>query len=97
MSSESRQLSTEHCFHPCFNRFAHFAQAAFEEVIGSFDDHQFLGIGNGSDQTVQLGSRTELVAGTADKQLGLCAFLEELIRVDARFFRIRSDGSNGNS
>ncbi len=56
-------------------------------MIGSFDQHQLLRFGRRSQESFKLGSRTELIAGPADKQLGLCALLQEVESIHPRLFR----------
>ena len=40
---DRRPLSHDGFPHPTFNRLAHFAQPAFEEMIRAFDQHNFFG------------------------------------------------------
>jgi len=72
-------------------------QAAFEKVIGAFDDDQLLRFRQRVRQRLQLGSRAELVAGSTHEQLGLRTIMEEFERVYARIFGIGGDRSDWNS
>ena len=60
-------------------------------MIGAFDQDQLLRFGYRRCKNFELGSRTELIAGSADKQLGLRALLQEVECIDARLFRGLSD------
>src|ERR1700692_1214887 len=79
------------------NLFAQLAQSSFEEMVRAFDQHQLFRLGHGRKQRFQLGARTKLVAGSADKQLGLGAILHELKCVHARLFGIGRNRTYGRS
>src|ERR1700722_15097306 len=83
--------------HPCFKRFPQFAQASFEEVIGSVDQDQLLRLGHRSNQRFQLRPWTKLIAGPADEQLRLGAILQEVKRVGARHFTVGNHRTNRRS
>ena len=63
--------------------FPHFAQAAFEEMVGGFNDDELLGFWQASDERCQSCFRCELVAGSADEQLRLRACFEKGVVVGA--------------
>ena len=68
---------------PTFHGFAHFAEAAFEEVVGGFDDNQFLGFGQRVHKGFQFGFGGELVARAAHEEFWLGAALQEFVVVGA--------------
>src|SRR4051812_5055820 len=99
MRSDYKQPSVFSCrclnfLHPGFDRFSQFAQAAFKEVVSSFNHDQFLRFGNGRNQRLQTRSRAELIAVSADEQLRLIASLQKFVCVDARRFGVCGYGSN---
>src|SRR5690348_16613926 len=77
---------------PGFNRVAHFAEAAFEEMVGAVYHHQLLGFSKGTYQSFQLGPRTKLVAAAADEKLRFVAVAQTRQIVGALL-----DGLNRNT
>src|ERR1700692_1269896 len=80
-----------------FNRFAQLAQSSFEEMVSAFDQQQLFQLVRLRKPRVQHGARNKLVAGSADKQLGLGAILHELKCVHARLFGIGRNRTYGRS
>jgi hypothetical protein len=72
-------------------------QPAFEEVVRTFDDDQLLRFRQRGGKCLQLCSRTELVAGSADEQLGFRTIVQKFERVYARIFGLGGYRSNRNS
>ena len=73
-------------------------------MIGAFYQHQLLRFGHRGYESFELGSRTELIASSTDKQLGLGALLQEVECIDARLLRSlgnrndrRSDTNDGTN
>src|SRR6185437_14905427 len=58
---------------PGFNCVAHFAKAAFEEMVGTVDDHQLLGFSKRIYQSLELRPRTKLVAAAANEEFRFAA------------------------
>jgi len=70
---------------PLFDSNSHLFQSAFEEVISGFDANQLLGLGKGVDQRFEFTHGPELIARSADEELGLGARAQEFEVVDAIF------------
>ena len=66
-------------------------------MICSFDHHQLLRFRHRGDKGFELSTRSELIAGTADEQLGLAAILEEIEGIDTRFFQACGHGGDWRS
>ena len=66
-------------------------------MIRAFDQHQLFRLGHGRNQRFQLGARTKLIAGAADKQLGLGAILHEFKCVHAWLFGVGCNRAYGSS
>ena len=62
---------------PTLDRSAHLAQSSLEEVVRSFDEHQFLRFRHIGNQVFQLRPRSELVARSTDEEFGLAAALKK--------------------
>src|ERR1700688_3101255 len=56
-------------------------------MLGAFDQHQLLRFGRRSNESFEFGWGTELIAGSAHKQLGLRALLQEVECIHPRLFR----------
>ena len=91
---KSSWLRADRFFHPGFNRGPQFVQATGEEMVCSFDHHELLRFGRGRNHRCQLVPRAELVAGSADEQLRLNAFLQKFERVGARHFALGNYRTN---
>jgi len=83
--------------YPRLDRLAQLAQAAFEEMIGTFDQHQFFRFRDRLSQSFQLGARAEGIASSADEQLGCGAGLQEIEVVNSGFFQACGDGRDRRS
>ena len=74
----SLQLQRRQQFrHPAFNRHAHFAEMAFEEMI-SGNEHQLLRIGGLGHNLLQQRVRAVLITIAADEELRLSAITKKL-------------------
>ena len=80
-----------------FNRLSKFAQPAFEEMIPAFNHNKFLRFRRRRHQSFQLGMRSKLIARSADKQLRLRAFTQEIKRINSRCFRIGGHWNRRNA
>lgn len=76
-------MDAEHIFDPILNGFSQLAQAACEEVIGTFNQHQFFWILQRIYQRLEFCARAELIARPADKQFWLGAALQKIEFVSA--------------
>lgn len=72
-------------------------QAASEEVVGGLDENEFLRIGSGGDQGIELLARAEGVARSADEQFRLRTRVQEVEAVGAWEFVIAACRSYGRS
>lgn len=64
-------------FHPGLYGVTQLAEAAFEKMVGTFDDDELARLGERLHESLEFGGGTELVSGPADEQLGLGAAFEE--------------------
>ena len=82
---------------PLLNRLPQLVQAACKEMIPALDHDQLLRFRNRRDQRLQFRPRPELVARSADEQLWLWTFAQEVERVSTRFFHFSRKRTNRHS
>src|SRR5258706_3232567 len=83
--------------YPRFDCFPQFAQASLEEMVGAFDQHELLRLGDGRNQRFQLGSGAELISRSADNTFRFGTIPHEVKRVHARFFGVGGDWNHRSS
>ena len=66
-------------------------------MIRPFNHDKFLRFRRRRNQSFQLGQRSKLVARSADKQLRLHAFTQEIKRINSRRFRIGGHWNRRNA
>src|SRR5262249_19044222 len=74
---------------PIANGGLHLCKVALEKMISAFDHDQLLRLGGHLDESSQALLGAELVARTADEQLGLGAIAQELVGIGATLDRHR--------